>query len=1051
MSIRHLSSPALRGLSLIELMISVVVSGLVLFGALSMTGFLKTETAKLELKLQGERDSDLAEAIANTQIFDEKAAEICNVYGGELVCGDYSAENATNDNACLVFRDIKNTSVWGCAFSEEDTGEPLVQINFPDSDVPGIQDTTLSFWWKDEGCPSINTHGCTLLTIGSDEPEVYSDNSTLTNYAGTFLQMTLQQSASNCDAGETELSIKHWKESGGNRTAAYFECFDHEIIEGNSEGSWSHLAVVIKADDNGNYKFANTLPSGATDNQLDSIEIFLNGSRLNLRSTSSFDHGNMLVGGFEGAVFFRESYVDYSYPAVRGMLGPIEVFYEALSASKIRQIYNSVYLDEGDFKVSMRESDFDWNDEIFGFSHAADNTGDIIISSETGLDCVSAQNAAVRICGTALEDNYDEYHQESILPRGLGRGIMFAKLPQSEGVARFSDRVYDFDEAPWALFTLKAGQAISKTVQADGTTSNDYCLQPVASDPAPNPEATTSRWERLTDYSFYPGQSDDGAISGFFFPSDSSSDGFELRLSTEQSFNQQHKSGGTDSSGLQVTKRFENKKFCQIAPAEMNFSVPSTDDCELSQARVVITEGLNPQLDQLYIEPREGYEANWMWSTADANPPNCPNTNTLNPGNYGQVADSVLTGSGGFNADDDVLACTLGMNRYYVYRDIPLLQSGSRAVYNVNTGTLQIFSRNGSLDVSKTPSEWSDIFQLVRYRIVDQDIDQAEVTQYAKTRAVKFGLGDALPFFPPRMLADSENGSDDAHYYKFISNDDAGYTDTNRIDWTEARTQAAGTTYCGLNGYLASVTSAEENEFIFSRFEQSDGNPPSGWLGGSDQDTDGIWRWHDGPEHQVVFTSMSGDNGCNSSQQNVRDSNRWILIETGNMADHTDTSYSYCGNLAPARPSDNVTPTGVVNGWDPFPTNPNNECWPRPGSLCGGEAVVFQNWPADSAGGSCINEWRQPDNCANGAEDYLQITGNEYGAGTWNDLKNTPDIQTDADKLKYNVDGYYIEFGGCRGGSPCTHSSPDQTATLSTDDIELDISVVREYCEMPGY
>jgi hypothetical protein len=64
--------------------------------------------------------------------------------------------------------------------------------------------------------------------------------------------------------------------------------------------------------------------------------------------------------------------------------------------------------------------------------------------------------------------------------------------------------------------------------------------------------------------------------------------------------------------------------------------------------------------------------------------------------------------------------------------------------------------------------------------------------------------------------------------------------------WPDARTAALGSSFMGLPGYLATVTSSAENAFLLSL-------NPLGWLGGSDQASEGVWRWIDGPEANQVF------------------------------------------------------------------------------------------------------------------------------------------------------------------------------------------------------
>ncbi|APY07775.1 lectin [Winogradskyella sp. J14-2] len=77
------------------------------------------------------------------------------------------------------------------------------------------------------------------------------------------------------------------------------------------------------------------------------------------------------------------------------------------------------------------------------------------------------------------------------------------------------------------------------------------------------------------------------------------------------------------------------------------------------------------------------------------------------------------------------------------------------------------------------------------------------------------------------------------HYYFYVS--DLG------ISWTAARQAASEQTYFGLQGYLATITTPEEVQLTG---EQAQG---TGWIGGSDQTQEGVWRWETGPEAGQVF------------------------------------------------------------------------------------------------------------------------------------------------------------------------------------------------------
>lgn len=77
------------------------------------------------------------------------------------------------------------------------------------------------------------------------------------------------------------------------------------------------------------------------------------------------------------------------------------------------------------------------------------------------------------------------------------------------------------------------------------------------------------------------------------------------------------------------------------------------------------------------------------------------------------------------------------------------------------------------------------------------------------------------------------------HYYEFIPN--------TAITWADAKVAAESKNYYGLQGYLATVTSMEEVQITG---EQATG---SGWIGGSDEAVDDVWRWMTGPEKGTVF------------------------------------------------------------------------------------------------------------------------------------------------------------------------------------------------------
>jgi VCBS repeat-containing protein len=89
------------------------------------------------------------------------------------------------------------------------------------------------------------------------------------------------------------------------------------------------------------------------------------------------------------------------------------------------------------------------------------------------------------------------------------------------------------------------------------------------------------------------------------------------------------------------------------------------------------------------------------------------------------------------------------------------------------------------------------------------------------------------------------------HYYEFVT--------ASGITWADAKTEAESRSLYGLNGYLVTVTSQDENDFITPKLGGD------GWMGASDAETEGIWKWVTGPEAGTQFWTGDTAAGINST------------------------------------------------------------------------------------------------------------------------------------------------------------------------------------------
>ena len=130
-------------------------------------------------------------------------------------------------------------------------------------------------------------------------------------------------------------------------------------------------------------------------------------------------------------------------------------------------------------------------------------------------------------------------------------------------------------------------------------------------------------------------------------------------------------------------------------------------------------------------------------------------------------------------------------------------------------------------------------------------------------------------------LLDADYLPSTKHFYRYIEKLD--------VTWKEAKVLADSMSYYGLQGYLATITSSDENNFIWTKIDGI------GWIGASDEETEGDWKWVTGPEAGTLFWR----GGVNGSRVNNEYSN-WATGTEPNNAGDEDFAHI---NQNPNKPS----------------------------------------------------------------------------------------------------------------------------------------------------
>jgi len=133
----------------------------------------------------------------------------------------------------------------------------------------------------------------------------------------------------------------------------------------------------------------------------------------------------------------------------------------------------------------------------------------------------------------------------------------------------------------------------------------------------------------------------------------------------------------------------------------------------------------------------------------------------------------------------------------------------------------------------------------------------------------------------------TDGGND--HWYEAVAIDSP-------LDWLVVKDMAASSSYLGLQGHLATITSADENTWIYNNVTSL-----NYVLGGHDMNVEGTWEWVTGEEFTYTnwYAGEPNQWGPGESGGPGTGEEDWLMfwLGTGQWNDSSETSNSITGYI----------------------------------------------------------------------------------------------------------------------------------------------------------
>ena len=157
----------------------------------------------------------------------------------------------------------------------------------------------------------------------------------------------------------------------------------------------------------------------------------------------------------------------------------------------------------------------------------------------------------------------------------------------------------------------------------------------------------------------------------------------------------------------------------------------------------------------------------------------------------------------------------------------------------------------------------------------------------------KATASDGVAIEIPRVQLLGKTG----HYYMWVDE---------KVTWQQARTNALGMVYLGMQGYLATPNTQVEYDFLRKKSGGS-----NFWIGVTDIEQEGCWKFADGPDPSTILYAVPGTPNCSVNGGYVL----WNSGEPNNAYGNENWAMVLASGYMNDGPQDSL-----INSWGAWPT-----------------------------------------------------------------------------------------------------------------------------------